>query len=241
MRFYFIRHGQSVNNLLWEESGGSQGRSEDPELTEAGHQQAQLLAGCIRRLDEQAHDNGRARSMKRDYFGITHLYTSLMVRSVATAAYLSDALEMPFEAWPDIHETGGIYLDDEMTGAHVGQPGKPRSFFARNYRRLVLPDSVSEEGWWNKPFEGEGERYPRAQRVVETLLLRHGGKDDCVAIVSHGGFYYELARVLFGISNLQSWLLMNNTGISRFDFSVDGEVRLVYHNRTDHLPDDLIT
>ncbi len=241
MRLYFIRHGQSENNLLWEETGDSKGRSEDPELTETGHRQAQLLAGYVQRMDAAAHDNGRARSMKRDYFGITHLYTSLMVRSVATAAYLAEALEMPFLAWPDIHETGGIYLDDEQTGAQIGLPGKPRSYFSSNYRNLLLPDTVTEAGWWNRPFESEPERPLRAQKVVDALLARHGGREDCVAIVSHGGFYVELVRVMFGMGNPQGWLTMNNTGVSRFDFREDGGLRLVYHNRTDHLPEDLIT
>lgn len=241
MRLYFIRHGQSANNLLWEETGGSKGRSEDPELTSIGHQQARSLAEFIKRIDSLAHQNGRARGIKRDYFGITHLYTSLMVRSVATAAYLSEALDLPFTAWPEIHETGGIYLDDEITGDQVGQPGKPRSFFTANYPRLALPDSITEAGWWNRPFEGESERPLRAQRVIQTLLERHCDDDHRVAIVSHGGFYMELVRVLFGIDNPQVWFTMNNTGVSRFDFKHDAEVRLVYHNRTDHLPEELIT
>ena len=48
MRFYFIRHGQSVNNAIYEATGGSDGRSEDPQLTEIGQQQARLLANFLR-------------------------------------------------------------------------------------------------------------------------------------------------------------------------------------------------
>jgi hypothetical protein len=33
---------------------------------------------------------------------------------------------------------------------------------------------------------------------------------------------------------------MNNVAISRFDWEAD-EKRLVYHNRTDFIPDELIT
>ena len=84
MRLYFIRHGQSANNALWDASGSSIGRSEDPELTAIGHEQARLLANFIAAMDGQTKKNGSSGEPKRDYFGFTHLYTSLMVRSVAT-------------------------------------------------------------------------------------------------------------------------------------------------------------
>ena len=44
MQFYFIRHGQSENNALWERGGPQSERRADPELTELGHKQAQHLA-----------------------------------------------------------------------------------------------------------------------------------------------------------------------------------------------------
>jgi len=241
MRLYFIRHGQSANNLLWEETGESKGRSDDPELTETGHKQAQLLANYIKRVDCEAHDNGKVKEYKRDFFGITHLYTSLMVRSVATAAYVAKKLDIPLTAWPEIHETGGIYIDDDKAGKQIGLPGKPRSYFNTHYNGLILPETVTEEGWWNRPFESREERPLRAQRVLNTLLERHQSQDDCVAIVSHGGFYVELARIIFDIGNQRSWFHMNNTGISRFDFWEDEGISLIYHNRTDHLPEHLIT
>jgi len=241
MRLYFIRHGQSANNLLWEETGDSKGRSEDPELTEAGHQQAQLLAGYIKRLDREAQSNGKVRNYKRDYFGFTHLYTSLMIRSVATANYLAEALDVPLSAWPEIHETGGIFMDDEETGKQIGLPGKTRSYFSQNYQRLLLPQSVTDEGWWNRPFEDKSQRPLRAQKVLVDLMERHQDSDDRVAIVSHGGFYMELIRVIFDVGNLNSWFVMNNTAVSRLDFLGDGEINLAYHNRTDHLPEQLIT
>ena len=56
---------------------------------------------------------------RRDYvnrggFGFTHLYSSLMVRALATASYLSVALNVPLVVWEDLHEVGGIFvIDDE--------------------------------------------------------------------------------------------------------------------------------
>lgn len=240
MRLFFIRHGQSENNALWDETGSNRGRSVDPELTKIGHQQAHLLAAFIAQKDAEAHANGKNGEPKRDYFGFTHLYTSLMVRSVATATHIAQAIDLPLHAWPEIHECGGIY-EEEDEETLTGLPGRPRSYFQEKYGHLILPDTITEAGWWNRPFEAHEDRPLRAQRVLETLLERHGGTDDRVAIVSHGGFYMELARVFFRIGERNSWFLMYNTAVSRFDFNENGEVRLNYHNRTDHLPDTLLT
>jgi len=241
MRLFFIRHGQSGNNALWDVTGSSNGRSEDPELTEAGREQARLLAEFIRSKDSEARADGNYDDSKRDSFKFTHLYTSLMVRSVATATILSRSLDLPLVAWPEIHECGGIYLDSDVEEERIGLPGKTRSYFAENYCDLVLPDSVTDEGWWNRPFEAHEDRPLRAQRVLEVLLERHGRSDDRVAMVSHGAFYMELMRVMFKIGEPKCWYVMYNTGVSRFDFREGGEVALVYQNRSDHLPGRLIT
>ena len=43
-------------------------------------------------------------------FGFTHIYTSLMERAATTAAPIARALgTVPFSAWTEIHEEGGIY------------------------------------------------------------------------------------------------------------------------------------
>jgi 2,3-bisphosphoglycerate-dependent phosphoglycerate mutase len=241
MRLFFIRHGQSVNNALWDESGSNNDRSEDPELTDTGVQQARILAKFLVSKDRQASISGEKGEPKRDYFGFTHLYTSLMVRSVATATMISQALGLPLVAWPEIHECGGMYLDGEEEGVRIGMPGKTRSYFAEHYHEMILPESVTDQGWWNRPFEPDESRALRAQHVLETLLERHGNSNDRVAIVSHGAFYMELMRVMFKINELKCWYLMYNTAVSRFDFHASGEITLAYHNRTDHLPEHLIT
>jgi 2,3-bisphosphoglycerate-dependent phosphoglycerate mutase len=239
MRFYFIRHGQSVNNAIYDATGRSDGRSEDPVLTETGQRQARLLADFIRAKDAQASANEQ--KPKRDYFGFTHLYTSLVLRSVQTGTAVGDALKIPLIAWPEIHETGGIYLEDPDSGEYKGQPGKTRAFFQEHYPRLVLPESLTDEGWWNRPYESEEERQLRAKNVLEILLGRHAGMDERVAIISHGGFYVQLMREIFGVMGEKIWFFLNNTGITRIDFDLDGTAVLVYHNRTDHLPDRVLT
>jgi len=240
MQLYFIRHGQSENNALWDRTGASHGRHHDPELTPTGHQQVQILAEFL------GHQNHISEPKPFDMqnvsgFGITHLYTSLMVRAIQTAIPISHALGLPVLAWEDIHEGGGIYITDEKTGEPTGLPGNNRAFFEKRFPELILPASLGEGGWWNRPFEARAQRPLRARRVRDELLRRHGGKDDRVAVISHGGFYNHFLNVLLGTSTDNGhWFILNNTAITRIDFREDG-CGLVYQNRVDFLPRELIT
>lgn len=235
MQFYFIRHAQSSNNFLYDTTGSSVGRVEDPELTETGRRQAQLLADFLARGNPLPNDR-----LNRSGCGITHLYTSLMVRAVATATIIGRALNVAPVAWEDLHEGGGIYLEDLETGAKIGQPGKTRAYFAAHYPELVLPATMNDAGWWNRPFEEYEQVFPRAERFLNDLLARHGNTEDRVAVISHGGFYNVLMQTLFKIGRANVWFALNNAAITRIDF-LGEETVLVYTNRTDFLPDELIT
>lgn len=239
MHLYYIRHAQSINNALWDATGSNKARSHDPELTETGWRQAHILAEflqCPPPTSGVREENGA------DVFGfgITHLYCSLMERAVMTGAVVARALGLPLCGWVDLHETGGMFLEDE-NDVRNAMPGRSRSYFLQNYPELVLPGEVSDDGWWNRPFEEKEDRLPRGQRVLQTLLDMHGDTTDRVAIISHGGFYNYLVAAIMGLTARPPlWFLMNNTAISRFDFGEE-ETALVYSNYTAHLPDELIT
>ena len=240
LQLYFIRHGQSENNLLLATTGAENGRSSDPELTATGRKQAHQLGDLIRARDAGGLSTGWDDQNLGGY-GFTHLYSSLMVRAAATGTILSDALGLTLRAWEEVHETGGIFLEDAQTGERVGLAGKPRSYFEQAYPRLAIPDRLDESGWWNRPFEEEPGRMERARRFVRQLRERHGGSSDRVAVVSHGGFYNRMIAALLGLDQrLGLWHGLNNTGVSRFDFP-DGEPVLVYSNALPHLTQDLIT
>lgn len=247
MELYFIRHGQSENNANLELDGAQD--VPDPELTETGRAQAARLSRFLR--DSQARrPDTQKNTQNQNGFGLTHIYTSLMVRAVNTAMPAAKALGLPLVAWPEIHETGGIFSredGDEMKGL----PGKTRSYFQTHYPDLILPDWVDESGWWNRPFEASEVRQQRAGRVWADLLDYHGdrpGRDEHrVALVSHGGFFMHLFTSALGIEmpTRQStwheyWFLMNNCAISRLDIK-NGQVLISYVNRNDFMPGDLIT
>ncbi len=240
MQFYFIRHGQSANNLLWRLTGSSRGRSEDPELTETGKQQSHALAQALR----GANPNTATKSSDRlnlTGINLTHLYTSLMVRAVATGTIIANALDLSLVAWEDLHEGGGIYLEDEATGERNGQAGKNRAYFEEHYPDLILPESLGDDGWWNRPYEGREQRSVRAKRFLHGLLERHGNNEDRVGVVSHGGFYNDLLAELLALPERDGyWFVLNNTAVTRIDFHPE-DIVLVYMNRVDYLPRDLVT
>jgi 2,3-bisphosphoglycerate-dependent phosphoglycerate mutase len=242
MQFYFIRHGQSENNRLWALTGSWEGRSEDPDLTSLGRRQAEELARFLRQPGQpiavpdpiyDAQDIGG--------FGLTHLYCSLMVRAVATGTILARALGLPLVAWEDAHEVGGINRRDDETGERFGLPGPNRPFFEEHYPDLVLPASLGDEGWWNRPHEERAQRPLRARRFLDDLLARHGDSDDRVAVVSHGGFHGHLMRALLDIpQEIDCWFALNNVALSRVDFGEEFRV-LQYVNRVDYMPREMVT
>jgi 2,3-bisphosphoglycerate-dependent phosphoglycerate mutase len=226
MTLYLIRHAQSANNELYERTGSSIGRVEDPELTALGTRQAKILSDYLA---------GNAEG------GCTHLYCSLMVRAVATATVVSRACDLRPVAWPEVHEQLGIFLADEQTGELVGRPGKSRSYFERHYPDLQLPESLNEHGWWNRPVETEKEWKQRARDFLAELHRRHGTGEDRVAVVTHGGFYHEVILALTGGAGTDGlWFTMHNTGITRIDFHPT-HTSIVYHNRLEHLPPELLS
>jgi 2,3-bisphosphoglycerate-dependent phosphoglycerate mutase len=239
VHLYLIRHAQSVNNALFASGAGDQVRSHDPELTELGYQQAKRLAEFLAGGDpKQATDRGD--SQDRRGFGLTHLYASLMVRAVATGTIVAERLGLPLNAWIDWHEEGGVYLDGD-DGQRLSEPGLGRSYFARQYPGLVLPEALDDAGWWNRPFEELDDRPVRARRVLARLIELHGGTNDRVAVISHGGFYnHFMGALLDALPPYKLSYLMNNTGISRIIFTPEGHY-LVYQNRCEHLPAGMVT
>ncbi len=252
MQLYFIRHGQSVNNALWSTTGTSLNRVEDPELTAIGVRQAKLVAEHLAGPSIEPAQTNLASAGAGDEpfeaehepygtnvggFSLTHLYTSLMVRAVQTGTIVSKRVGVPLTAWEDLHECGGIYLD----GSEEPRPGKSRNYFATNFPDLILPASLDHQGWWNRPFEEPDDRERRVERVVTQLRQRRGSTDERIGIITHGEFYSRLlCRLLEIPANGKIWLTLNNTGITRVDMDA-GYVNVVYLNRIEFLPGNLIT
>lgn len=247
MQLYFIRHGQSQNNANWGDPDYTE--SPDPALTEAGIEQACHVSEFLR--EAQTLVNSKEWNIQnRRGFGLTHIYTSLMERAVHTAAPTARALGIPFAAWEELHESGGIFGRDGDMKLR-GLPGRSRSYFEQHFPELSLPDHLNGTGWWNnRPFETEEECHRRTEKFLADLIARHGDRDgqpeQRIAVFSHGGFFVHLMFAILdtpwrqAANGLQSWFVLNNCSISRIDIQAGG-INIAYLNRTDHLPDHLIT
>ena len=236
MELYIIRHAQSSNNALtdWTE------RVSDPPLTELGERQADLVAAHLASTPAEAEQPGSgAHYANRTGFRFTRLFTSAMRRSLQTAAPIGQAIGLQPEVWVDIHEIGGVFLDD-----HEGRglPGLKRDEIAEQFPTIQLSAEVTEEGWWNRQRETEEEWLERAARVAAELQERYAGTDEHLGLVTHGGFAAMLLYALFGHTKPRDVILSHrNTAITRLDFYDDGTTYMQYFNRVEHLPSALLS
>ena len=247
MQLYIIRHAQSKNNALYANYQTWDGRSPDPLLSEIGQKQVTALATFLALENPDLEADDRDVNNRRG-FGLTHLYTSLLQRSLITALAVSEAIKIPAVACEPIHEIGGIYNIADEFDKREGLEGPSREFFENNYPAIVLPDSLGPEGWWNRPYERREMAIYRARLFWVELMARHGQSEDRVAMVTHAGFFQTLMNLVLDYSRLNQvgemeryiWFAMNNASITRLDVMED-RIRLVYLNRLDHMPAELIT
>ncbi len=225
MRLFLIRHAQSENNILTMDT--LHRRKVDPDLTPLGYQQRERLSRFLAG-QRAASDSG---------FQITHLYTSAMYRSLLTAQPLGAALGLCPQVWPDLHEMGGMY--QRRNGTIIGFAGMTRSAILREFQNYVLPESVTEQGWYDAALglESESHMTYRAMSVAEALKQRGGG-DDVLALVSHADFLDCLLKTIFADpygTKGGGRYYHNNTAITRIDYAGE-KPTLAYANRVDHLP-----
>ncbi|MEP7292807.1 MAG: histidine phosphatase family protein [Chloroflexota bacterium] len=240
MELYLIRHGQSANNILQDEKL----RSFDPTLTDLGKQQAERLAQHL--ADSAPRDpEYNLPDGVRDQrgFGFSHLYCSAMHRALETAAPLAQALGLKPEIWLDVHEQGGMYLDQE--GQMVGFPGKSRREILGEFPDYVLPETITDAGWYDitHGYEALHTGAGRAIKVALELRRRASGefKDARIGIITHGTFMDLLLKAFLGqLPNRGFYFSHYNTAITRLDFHEEYAL-LRYTNRVDHLPPEMIS
>ena len=233
MKLLIIRHAESANNsiaLNLDYDAYMRSRSADPAITELGVEQTRLLAQHL--------------AATKDHYGITHLYASPMLRALQTAAPVAAALGLQPELWTDIHEHGGIFHGNPRSDEGVViHPGLCRQDIERDFPGFVIPDTVTDEGWWRAEYEDLPGCYARAIRVARELRRRaEQDTDACLAIVSHGTFIDSLIKAFFHqLPDRGLHYFNNNTGITSLDFGHNGTLYLRYLNRTAHLPPHMVS
>ena len=165
-----------------------------------------------------------------------------MVRAIRTAKAVADGLHASIQLNAELHEVGGIYLDDETSGTRQGRTGKTRDEFSSLFPGLDLPDWVRPEGWWNRPYETWEQGIERGRRAAEEVIARCEEEKTAIMVVSHNAFFQCFLRGLVkGDWPRDCWFLMQNSAISRFSLPQAGRVDVRYLNWTAHLPASLLT
>ncbi|WP_456400104.1 phosphoserine phosphatase PspA [Persephonella sp.] len=142
VRIIYVRHAES----LWNPIGKYQGRL-DPELSERGHKQAELLAKILKKYEPSA------------------LYSSPLKRTYMTAEYISKELNLPITIDEDI-----IEIDHgEWSGMLVEEVKEKYPDMFRQW--LYEPETIKFPGG-----ETLVDVYNRVKRFQERMLEKHIGE-----------------------------------------------------------------
>jgi broad specificity phosphatase PhoE len=234
MELFIIRHAQSTNNAL----DNHRNRVRDPSLTELGQRQAEIVA---QHLANGTHLTPWEKVPHPQGYAITRLYCSPMWRALQTAQYVERALGLTPEVWIDIHERGGIFLNHGAEGI-IGYPGKTQTEILAKFPNYILPEGITEQGWWHYPGqETRSAFYERAARVAKKLR-GWTANDERIAMVTHGTFIDTLLKTLFNQSlDYKVYYHHLSTAISWIGFRTDGHLDVEYLNWVNHLPPELVS
>ena len=235
MELYLIRHGQSANNLREQvlaehpltTPAAAAPRMADPPLTDLGELQARLAGESLR--DE----------------GITRLYCGPMLRTLQTAQIIGTLLDLSPHVFVGIHEWGGVW-EPHGDGNRVQLPGLTRKEMSAMFPGFVLPDDVTDRGWWFHDWEGDRAMLQLAHRnavsFVAHLEAHHVDTEQRVGAVLHGGSGSSLVGALVGVPQdvMYARFTHENTGISRISITPQRR-QISYLNRTDHLLQACVT
>ena len=173
MELYLIRHGQSTNNR-------GDARVPDPPLTEIGKQQADKAGRALKHL------------------GITRLYCSAMLRGCRLPQLSVNIWSSRRMFLSEIHEWGGIW--EHCVDRGIKQlPGMTCSQLRDICPSVVLPNDVTDEGWWFPSCDSD-EQAPALDdaqilqsvnrnclEFIAHLDQHHVGEDEKIGAITHGG------------------------------------------------------
>ncbi|NQU62812.1 MAG: histidine phosphatase family protein [SAR324 cluster bacterium] len=253
MQLYLIRHAQSENNVIIDDNlkdfQDSQGlkiyecqRFADAPLSKRGCEQAEKLGEFLANSYLSPPKETYQNRFNFNNFDFTHLFISPMIRTMNTANPFVEKVDLMPMIWEALHEQGGVWNTDQTTGKRIGFPGVTPEYIGANFPEFIVQETMNPNGWWSRPYEEPEDCYKRAGEVLDDLTEVHGKTDHRIAIVTHSYFINCMLYQLFNLSavNREYIFVLNNASITRIDF-INAKRILVYQNRTDFLPPDLIT
>ncbi len=187
MKVLMIRHGVTAANAEHRLQGHA-----DVELSPEGVDQAERL-----------HRRFAAEGLRP-----THVYSSPLRRTAATASIVSRSWDVPIVHWDDLKETDvGAFTGLTIAEAEVRFPEMTRAFLRDDNWDVV--DNA----------EGYQARNDRARRVVDRVIADHAD-GDVVVLFAHGGILQCVVAALLGTDRVWS-VAVGNTAV--FEFEIDLE------------------
>ncbi|NKB61682.1 MAG: hypothetical protein GKR95_13095 [Gammaproteobacteria bacterium] len=246
MKLYLIRHAQSANNAIFSGNEHEGGRTPDPEITNIGHEQSKRLAQFLTTVGNEPRQHPYALNESAN-FNLTHIYCSLMTRSILTASYIAQSCALTLEARDDVFERKGLY-EIGSNGEEVGVSGPGRSYFENRFPELMLPRWIGEKGWWNRPMENDEQFIQRTKTSINKIIEEHRLMEANVAVIVHGDYIDQCINAILGVqrkpqnyaSHWEANWVSHNTSVTRIDIE-DHSSNIIYLNRIDHLTPELIT
>ena len=232
MKVYFVRHAQSVNNVLPGDLGSDEfeaRRHPDAPLTDRGVAQTVVAAKQVVEMVPEA----------------TLILTSYLSRALRTAAVIADEYHAKREAdetsepstpqvvvrvCRDIHEVGGSYYRNVETKSDIGTPGTTSKDVLAAFPAFTFRDGEDcSAGWWRS--DKREKRVDAEERAMDLYYILCNefakGIHKSVVVVTHGDFFRVLnttwrkRRVMTpskGEDSLPPIVNLSNTGITLFTF-----------------------
>jgi len=254
----FVRHSQSANNAIFSEPGmtaelyGMQ-RLPDPEISSLGVSQAEALGQFLADGAEQLPST----SILRRIWPIARVYVSPMLRTLQTLqnAIGSASWSPTPEVWANFFETGGLF---NHNGAAVNGAGLGRPQILELVPGIGIPGDVTEAGWYSlaskESFMQTKGRVASVAASLRQLAAASEQIDGSVMLVGHGNFSFLLLEEILGhdawaaatgsqmsVDARGCTRMDSHTGMTMIEIQTDGRAQIVFGNRTDHLPADLVT
>mmetsp|Transcript_74963 Transcript_74963/g.223359 ORF Transcript_74963/g.223359 Transcript_74963/m.223359 type:complete len:320 (-) Transcript_74963:67-1026(-) len=221
VHLWFIRHGETENNVLLRQLG-SEGpeyervRSSDPLLSALGREQVQKVT----RHPALAKLFGKGKPP-------VDIYSSPLLRAIETAAPLQRALpgSPPIRVRPELAEIGGLrrVLED---GSVEVLPGMSPQELRERFPDLELElTEVPSQGWWSESAaEDKSESGRRAirDRVVRVARWARDVKPSApdgrhVVIIGHGALLNRLLVEMLGAPHGSCSFAHGNTAVTHLE------------------------
>ncbi|KAM3140770.1 hypothetical protein pb186bvf_007175 [Paramecium bursaria] len=214
MNIYYVRHGESTNNILIGKPDYEALRILDAPLSDRGKQQIYEAAQCFLK-------NG---------IKIDIIRCSPLQRAIGSAQIISEILKVPVEIVQNIHEIGGNYVKQQ------GFPGENRNYFQTNYPTYKIDERITEQGWY---FSDKKEPKEEAKLRVDDILkdLTKLNYQNIIQI-GHGNLQdLIIGKLVDRRDDSLKYFGHENASITLIRY--DGELKLLFYNNYSHLPEQL--